>query len=109
MALCPECEGAGEVEGEYDSQYYHRTEEFKSSCPVCEGSEIEVALIGLRPSREKQVTVKDITFRSNRLWSILNMMDAVGVDEMDAFPDKERPSLTLRSEEATLLMMGCVR
>lgn len=110
MALCPECEGAGVVEGEYDSQYYHRTEEFTGSCPVCEGSgEIEVSLIGLRPSREKQVTVKDTTFRSNRLWSILDVMDALGVDEMDAFPDKKRPSLTLRSEEATLLMMGCVR
>lgn len=108
-ALCPECEGAGEVEGTYYSDYYHREEEFSGGCPVCEGSgEIEVKLVGKLPTRKKIVTLKGIFIKSALLWDILSVMDACKVSSMAAFTNKERPSLTVQAKGATLLMMGCL-
>lgn len=109
-ALCPECEGRGEVEGVYDSKYYHDCErDFIGECPVCNGDgEIEVKIVERRPSR-KYITVKGITIKSSGLWDILNVMDASKSDYMAAFPNNDHPFLMLSDGGGTtLLIMGCL-
>lgn len=76
-AVCPECDGSGEVTWEYKADTNHETYEKEYECPVCEGDGKiwkEMPCGQFEPSRHNGVKIGEAIFQAWQMARVLRTM-----------------------------------